>query len=311
MISEHLTSWLGYPVQPIGFAELKKKPADLSRTICRLYVDYDSEGSFDELFSQFIALPGAERTPAIIVGAFTGDDPSMESREAVNALVSAKSRLASLRGIFLGDIISEENEISWINQCDVSPLLTAYPQLEHLRIRGGTGLILGPVAHDRLRSLVIETGGLPSSVLVDLARAKLPALDHLELWLGEENYGWDGTIADLQPLLEPGKFPALRYLGLRNSEIQDEIAAAVAGSPLTDQLHVLDLSMGNLSDNGAQALLGNLAFRKLKKLDLHHHYLTPALEKRLREVFPNVDVSDRKEADEDGDDVYRHIAVSE
>ena len=311
MISEHLSSWLGYPVHPLGFEELKKKIPDLSRTICRLYIDFESEGTFAELFSKFIELPGADRTPGIIVGAFMGDDSSLESVEAVNAIVNAKARLTALRGIFLGDIISEENEISWINQCDVSPLLTAYPQLEHLGIRGGTGLILGSISHRHLKSLVIQTGGLPSSVVADVVRAQLPALEHLELWLGEENYGWDGTVADLQPLLNRGHFPALRQLGLRNSAIQDEIAAAAAGSPIIDQLQVLDLSMGSLSDKGAEALLGNPAFRKLQKLDLHYHYLSPAMEQRLRAAFPNVDVSDRQEADEDGDDVYRSISVSE
>src|SRR5436305_844450 len=43
MISEHVSAWLGYPVHPLGFEELDEKIPDLSRTICRLYVGYDSE----------------------------------------------------------------------------------------------------------------------------------------------------------------------------------------------------------------------------------------------------------------------------
>lgn len=311
MISEHLTSWLGYPVKPLGFAELKAKLPHLSQTVCRLYVEYESEGSFAELFSRFVALPGVDRTLAVIIGAFMGDDSTMESTEAVQALVNARTKLPALRGIFLGDIIGEENEISWINQCDVSPLLTAYPQLEHLAIRGGTGLMLGRIAHERLKSLVVQTGGLPSSVLRELAQARLPALEHLELWLGSDNYGWDGSVADVQPLLDRGRFPALRQLGLRNSEIQDEVAATAAGAPIIEQLEVLDLSLGNLTDAGAEPLLGNPALRKLRKLDLHHHYLSPEMEKRLKAAFPNVDVSDRQEEDKYGDEVYRNISVSE
>lgn len=311
MISEHRSNWLGFPVYPLGFEEFKKSIPDLSRTVCRLYVDYDSEGSFEDLLKKFLALPGVERTPALIIGAFMGDDPSNDSIAVVKALVAAQARLASVRGIFLGDIIGEENEISWINQSDISPLLRAYPQLEHLAVRGGTALELGTFSHPRLKSLVIETGGLPRGVLASLARAELPALEHLELWLGDDNYGWDGTVADVQPLLDRGRFPALRRLGLRNSMIQDEIAATVAGAPIIDQLQVLDLSLGNLSDQGAEALLGNPAFRKLQKLDLHHHYLSVDMEKRVRAAFPNADLSDRKEADSDGDEEYRYISVAE
>lgn len=311
MISEHLTAWMGFPVKPLGYAELEEKLPDLSRTVCRLYVEWESEGTFVELFSRFLNLPGVDRAPAIIVGAFMGDDASVESAEAVRALVEARERLPALRGVFLGDIIGEENEISWINQCDVSPLLKAYPQLEHFAVRGGTGLVLGRISHPRLESLVIQTGGLPRTVLADLAQARLPGLQHLELWLGSENYGWDGTVADVQPLLDRDRFPALRHLGLRNSEVQDDIAATVAGAPVVEQLEVLDLSLGNLTDAGAEPLLGSPALRRLRKLDLHHHYLSPAMEKRLKAMFPNVDVSERQEADEYGDEVYRNIAVSE
>jgi hypothetical protein len=240
-----------------------------------------------------------------------GDDASLESKDAIQALVDARTKLPGLRGVFLGDIISEENEISWINQSDISPLLTAYPQLEHLAVRGGTGLVLGKLSHARLKSLVIQTGGLPRTVLVDLAQAHLPALEHLELWLGTDNYGWDGTVADLQPLLDRGRFPALRRLGLCNSEVQDDVAATIAGAPIVEQLEILDLSLGNLTDAGAEPLLGNPALAKLKKLDLHHHYLSEEMEARLRAAFPNVDVSDRQEPDEYGEDVYRNIAVSE
>lgn len=311
VISEHLSSWLGFPVQPLGFEEIKSKLPDLSKTVCRLYVEWESEGSFDDLVAQFLKLPGVERTPAVIIGAFAGDDPGAESTAAVNLLVNAKPRLTSLRGIFLGDIIGEENEISWINQSDVSPLFSAYPELEHFAVRGGTGLVLGSISHPRLKSLVIQSGGLPRSVLIDLASAQLPALEHLELWLGSDNYGWDGTVADLQPLLETGRFPKLRHLALCNSEVQDDVAAHVAFSPILDQLESLDLSMGNLSDDGAEALLRNPALRKLKTLDLSHHFLTPPVMARIKAAFPQADLSDPQEADVDGDEVYRHIAVSE
>lgn len=311
MISEHLSSWLGHPVKPLSFEELAEGRPDVSRIICRLYTHWDSKGSLTELFSEFLSLPGVERTPGVIIGAFSGDEPERTTAEAVELLVNAHARLPALRGIFLGDILSEENEISWINQSDVSPLFAAYPQLEHFAVRGGTALVLGRVKHARLKSLVIQTGGLPRTVLADLARCELPALEHLELWLGSDNYGWDGGVADLQPLLAPGRFPKLRYLGLCNSEIQDEVAALVAKSPILAQLETLDLSKGALTDKGAEALLAQDAVKRLKKIDLSHHFLSDDMMSHLRKALPHADLSDQQEADGDGDDAYRNIYASE
>src|SRR5262249_56131328 len=125
-------------------------------------------------------------------------------------------------------------------------LREAYRGLEEFRVRGGNNLSLGTLRHKNLKKLVIETGGLPVSVLREVCAAKLPALEHLELWLGEENYGWDGTVNDLKPLLSGKLFPKLRYLGLRDSIIADEVATAVARAPVLKKIRVLDLSLGNL-----------------------------------------------------------------
>ncbi len=157
----------------------------------------------------------------------------------------------------------------------------------------------------------MQTGGLPSSVLQQIAAASLPALEHLELWLGTDNYGWDGDISTLQPFFEPERFPKLKFLGLKNSEIQDEIAQHIAGSAIVSQLDALDLSMGTLTDAGAEALLSNPGLARLQIFSLRHHFLSPAMETRLRAAFPRIDVSERQEADEYGGEVYRNIAVSE
>lgn len=311
MFSEHLSTWLGHPVHPLGFAELEEKIPDLSRHVCRLYVEYESPGSFTDLFRRFLALPGVERAPAVIIGAYHGDDSSTESTAVVELLVNAHARLPALRGIFLGDIISEENEVSWIQQSDVSPLFTAYPQLEHFAVRGSNGLTLGRLTHANLKSLVVQSGGLPRSVLADIARSDLPALEHLELWLGTDNYGWDGTAADLAPLINGQRFPKLRQLGICNADIQDDVVAQVVGAPIVARLDTLDFSLGALSDKGAAALLAHPELKRLRKLDLHYHFLSEEMEKRVRAAFPNADLSERQEADEDGDDVYRNIFVSE
>src|SRR5213078_4159611 len=44
--------------------------------------------------------------------------------------------------------------------------------------------------------------------------------------------------------------------------------------PILSRLDSLDLSLGTLNDDGGKALLGNPALKRLKRLDLHRHYLS-------------------------------------
>jgi len=111
--------------------------------------------------------------------------------------------------------------------------------------------------------------------------------------------------------MEASLFPNLRYLGLKNSEIQNDIAVLVVGSSVIRQLDTLDMSLGTLTDAGAEALLASPELRLLQKIDLHYHYLTPEMEEKLGAALPQADLSDRQEGDEDGDEVYRSVAVSE
>jgi hypothetical protein len=312
MISEHLSEWLGFPVKEYR-EENSKKPVQISGdTIYRLTLDYDADGTFEGLLESFLNNPGVEQLHGIIIGQFFGDDPTGASAEAVQALAAASLRLPNLRAIFLGEVISEECEISWINHEDVSPLLAAYPALEHLRIRGGSGLRFGGAAkHPKLKSLTIETGGLERAIFNEVINGDFPALEHLELWLGSSNYGGTVTIGDLRPLLSGQLFPRLRYLGLRDAENIDEIAGVIGTAPILDRILTLDLSLGNLSDEGGRALLGSDRLKRLRTLDLHHHYLSDDVRDELKAEYPNADLSDQKQADEDGDTTYRFIAVSE
>jgi hypothetical protein len=75
-----------------------------------------------------------------------------------------------------------------------------------------------------------------------------------------------------------------------------------------ERLEVLDLSMGTLGDAGAAALLNSPAVRKLKKLDVHHHYCSDGMVKRLEALGIEVDASD-PEGESGPDD--RYVQVSE
>ncbi|MEK5467658.1 STM4015 family protein [Paenibacillus sp. FSL R7-0210] len=280
-------------------------------TAVKLSIDYDGfeEGKRMETeIERLSESPEAAGLTSLTIGDW-GQAYEQSSEHVVEALVKHSASFPALRKLFIGDMSYEECEISWINQTDLSPLLPAYPELQSLTAQGGTDLRLSQLQHDKLEELIIITGGLSKAVLGDIAASRLPNLRKLELYLGVDNYGFDGGLEDLLPLIEPGKFPNLTYLGLKNSEIQDEIAAALADAPILDQLHTLDMSLGTLSDTGAEALLASERVKGLKLLNLSHHYMSDEMMLRLKNSGLPVDVSDQQQADDDDD--WRYPSITE
>jgi hypothetical protein len=275
----------------------------------KLSIDYDQheEGlEMSKLIEDLAASEESAKLESLIIGDW-GAAYENSSDEIVATLVRLKDRFPALRKLFIGDMSYEECEVSWITQGNLGPLFAAFPQLRSLTIKGSTGLELEPAAHAQLQELVIICGGLGKDVLASIAGGHFPELEKLELYLGVDNYGFDGDLSDVLPLAEPGKFPKLGYLGLKDSEIQDEIAAALADAPILDQLHTLDLSQGTLTDAGAEALINSARIRKLKKLDLSYHYMSKAMMERWTTTGVNVDLSDEQGEDED----YRYPSLTE
>jgi hypothetical protein len=200
-IEEHLTAFAGRPVRDWEPGEPLDDPEG---TIPRLALSWDESDEGRRWVEKFDALLG-DAASARLTGLVVGPWEEMQAPESaagiVAALIGARERLPRLAALFLGDIVREESEISWIEQTDVAPLLHAYPRLRHFGVRGGNGLRLRDLRHDALETLVIETGGLPRAVTQDVLAAHLPQLTHLELWLGTENYGGETTVDDLAPLL--------------------------------------------------------------------------------------------------------------
>jgi hypothetical protein len=244
----------------------------------------------------------------LVIGAWHGDDASLGPDDVIKVLTKGRDRLPNLAAIYIGDITSEENEMSWIHQCDLSPLLKAFPKLQLLRSRGGEGLALTSPQHENLRALALETGGMNVDIIRSICTSSLPNLEYLELWLGTDEYGANFTVPDLQPLLSGRLFPKLKYLGLRNSHFADEIAGVIVNSPIVSRIETLDLSLGVLTDEGAGALL-KLASPTLKKLNLHYNYISSELVKQLKALPFAVDAS--KPTDMDQDDEWRFVAVGE
>jgi hypothetical protein len=319
-----LGRWGGLPVRTLpgdGFEEMAdwpggvEIPSEVEAWAWRVAVaNFDSSG-YSGLFEAFLRDVDTARVSAFVVGNWvTSDDMEHTSATVFEPLIAAADRFPNLRHLFVGDIESWQWEISWIHQSDLTPLLRAFPNLRTFGVRGSENLGWEQRAYPELRELTFQSGGLPPEVVRAVAGSEFPELTDLELYLGAEGYFGGSEVADLASLLAGTGFPELRYLGLRNAENADEIAAAVAHAPIVSRLEVLDLSLGILGDEGAAALLAGQPLTHLKKLDLHHHFISESMQERLREALPGVevDLSDPQEPDDWDDDLeHRFVSVAE
>jgi len=277
-------------------------------TVYRFRSDWENNEVIPNL-EQYLTTNEALTTTALVFGAWHGDDPEQTAANVVDALVKGKDRLPQLAALYIGDITSEENEMSWIKQCDLSPLFPAFPKLQLLRARGGDGLQLMVPQHGNLRALALETGGMDVGIIRSICTSNFPNLEYLELWLGTDEYGASYTVADLQPILSGNLFPKLKYLGFRNCQLADELAGVLVNSPLLQRIETLDLSLGVLTDEGARALLLLPLNTTLKKLNLHYNYVSADMVGQLKSLPLTVDAS--KPSDMTKDDEWRFVAVGE
>lgn len=316
---ELLTEFAGRPVNEFHVERLESLgravlPADVENWAWRVAKETPYYGEFRKNVELFVTSVDTTRVKALITGRWLDKHTGDTSTAAVAELLLEQAEwLPALEALFIGDIVSEDQEVSWIKQVDPGPVLAAFPELRVFGLRGTSSLTMAPLRHERLEELTFQGGGLPHRVAEALCASELPSLTHLDLYLGEPSYYGDTVPKDLAPILRGTAFPALRHLALRNAENQDEIAAALARAPVVAQLETLDLSLGELSDEGAAALLAGQPLTHLKSLDLHHHYLTDEMMQRLRKALPGTDLNldEQCETEEWDGESIRYIAVSE
>ncbi|ATS23081.1 MULTISPECIES: STM4015 family protein [Xanthomonas] len=282
------------------------QPASGGDVVYRLRQEYEGEDTQAALLDSLLAQVDPASIQALIIGSWRESHDEGPSGY-LQRLIERRDELPALRALFVGDMTYEDCEISWIIQTDYTPLLAAFPALESLRIRGSSQLKLTPFAHAQLQELAIECGGLPSAIVQAIAASTLPALQHLELWLGVEDYGFDGDLGTYQRLLAAIGPERLRYLGLRNAANTDELATWLAAQPWLGSLEVLDLSLGTIGDVGARALCESTHLGQLQRIDLSHHYISAEWQARLAALPVTVILEDPEEEDED----ERYVAVSE
>jgi hypothetical protein len=212
----------------------------------------------------------------------------------VNSLVGNYSIFNSLKAIFFGDIEDRESMISDLSfGCDISPVLSVYPDLEILHIRsGGRGnhLSFSEWRHEKLKALRIESSGLNRSAITSLCQLELPALEYLELWT---EYGSNSSIEDVIPIISGERFPKLKYLGIKNCEYTNDVVDELIKSPLMESLLELDLSMGTLNMEGFLKLanstnINNLAYLNIDGNCLPINWLSPSRYETITSLHPEI-----------------------
>ena len=266
------------------------------------YEQYDRGVTPKDMMDEILSDPELGQLNEIIIGCW-GDSWDGGCQEIVDRFVEDADKFSHIEKLFIGDMGYEECEVSWIIQADYSRLWAVMPQLKELTIKGSTDLSLGEICHENLEALTIICGGLPHNIFEELQHAKLPNLRKLLLYIGVPDYGFDGDETTVKALLDSADFPKLEYLGIVDSEIQDELTRVVLESRFMDQIHTLDLSCGTLTDKGAELILEKVSkYPKIKTLDLHFHYLSDEMMARLKNELTDItiDLSEQNEKE-----VYR------
>ncbi|MDD6081928.1 MAG: STM4015 family protein [Oscillospiraceae bacterium] len=277
------------------------------------YEDYEDGKTAETMVGEILADPEFQNIDKLIIGDWGG--AYEDSCQAVlDAIADNADKFSHITSLFVGDMDYEECEISWIIQGDYSRIWEAMPQLKEITVKGSTDLKLGKIKHSNLESLTIICGGLGSDVIKEIEEAELPELKKLLLYIGSDNYGFDGDADTVRSLLANSDFPELEYLGIADSEIQDELTAVVLDCKYIDSITTLDLSCGTITDKGGELLLKKLPeLKNLKKLDLSYNYLSDEMKEKLTAAAPAVemDLSDSQEADEWDGELWYNAMVTE
>ncbi|HWO23580.1 MAG TPA: WGR domain-containing protein [Kofleriaceae bacterium] len=287
------------------------------------YADSEFEGSLAEILDLVLRHPSGRFLAEITFG-FNNDPNEDDLQDLIDMLV--KRAPPTIRKLHLGDykfagggrvgMGGEDTEISWYSIGNLGKLWKAVPGLRTLITQGGSsesamggGLQLGKIELPNLAHAEFRTGGLEKANARAIATAAIPSIEFLNIWYGDDSYGGDATVKDVELLLGRADLPKLRHLGLMNSEFADKLPEALVKSKLLPQLRELDLSLGCMTDEGARVIAQHkAAFQHLEKLNLSLNYLSKAAIATLKGVAKSVDTSQQR-ADDDPE--YRHPTVGE
>ena len=294
-----------------GYVETAEETAREMKVEAKKYtLSYDEYENNVNLLDKILKDKHLSEYKQITIGCW--DYEGGDCSALLQGMIENKEKFAQIEGLFWGDIEQEEQEISWIEQADISPLLDAMPKLKDLKIKGTNNLRLGKTSRPELRSLEIISGGLPTEVVEDILGSDFPNLEKLILYVGVEDYGFEADIEIFRPLFSKERFPKLTYLGIVNSEEQDKIVEMFLESDILPQLETMDVSAGTLKDEGAQLLLDNMdKIAHLKFINMRYNYLSKDMKKQLQNLPMKIDIAETEEADEYDGELWYYPMITE
>jgi len=227
-------------------------------------------------------------------------------KDFIDTLVNAQELLTSLKALLIGDrcdLINIKYQESNINVCSIYSLLKAYPNLELLHIRGrmveedilkpelkivqvqnhqnNSIIPIKPLKHENLKTLIVDADGISDNNLMKVCNLDLPSLEYFELWLNRSDLSHI-NIDSLASILSGKSFPNLVYLAIRQCGNLSEVAQAIISSAIMENLKILELTDGNLS-NG-DVLLKSPAVNRLHTLDVSGNRLDKNTIEQLSEL---------------------------
>jgi hypothetical protein len=192
----------------------------------------------------------------------------------------------------------------------LGPLHLAYPRLRHLEdlLLYSGGIDFGAIDLPSLQNAEIHTD-FTSENLASIGRAAWPRLDDLKLFFGwsvqrggmdvadEDDLGCAAcTPDDILSMLMGDGLPELLGLSLVGLSFADVIAERLHGVPLLEQLRLLDLSKGRMTDAGAEHLLrARRALSHLDCLDVSENFLSDSAVVELAAAFPDAVVTPQRQ----------------
>jgi uncharacterized protein (TIGR02996 family) len=270
-----------------------------------IYFEADWKGKTAEVLDQVLRHPSGRY---IVEFSFqTNGDPSEGNLQDIIDVLGKKAP-PTTRKITFGDNV---DQISWHHTGNLGKLWKGVPNLKILEIESGE-FDVGAMDAPNLERAIFITGGLTKACGKNIATADMPKIKHLEIYYGDDNYGGDCSVKEVKPLLDRTDLEDLEYLGLKNSMFANDIAKAIGGAKILKGLKTLDLSLGAMTDEGAEALAaakGSLAH--LECLDLTRNFLTKKGIAAVKSICKKVVTEKQEEADGDGDETYYYVSIAE
>lgn len=279
----------------------------------------EGDRTMDAVLARMLAHPAGRLVVELDLGLPPREGGDIDwNFDEVLAAIAAAGPLPLLQRVDMTRSAEHMDQDSWRRIGDVSALWAAAPNLRELAMMGASGsdggvpLLLGEIAAPKLQRLIIQSGGLSEEAPLAIGRAVLPALQHLELWFGREDYGNTCTVESLSGILSGQGLPALETLALRNSEWETPLLDAVLNSTILPRLARLDLSMGIFHNDAVSLLLANKdRLAHLQSLDVSDNYIPEPRFEELKQALPMISLGRQRTPDVYQGEVYRYSSVGE